>query len=534
MARALADLTNSDELSTFLVDLARSRDIDGESRLFPQSIIDAGELVGAFGHPLTGGRPGARAAALVAVAGSARRTATFPTDDFRVTETLMNACRALGGLVADEHADSATVADTLLRADLASPRADYPWIAMILEALGPGAKQVAQHMSDMLETVNAPQGAEITGEQRYRLRAEIAFAHEGISGLLPVLEEWPDAPYGEFLFRLPGSWSPASRDHLLESAHRVGRVRWAPGWPQHGPVPSRHYPARFVHDRAPDHPMWGDIAIGDLVQAIARLGREAEARAFLLEHAERLPAARHRYEFLRVWRSAGLRGDAESMADDIFGPSSDGLGDLLSALARIPDRYFCVDLAEIRGEIGSALLTAILFEDILPEGHARHLEAPMWAASFFSWFPEAADDLNVIASLPTDAVSENLEGAVLDRHLGARIRRVAGQLVDAGCPVRSLADLDRLGEGPLIDALERAPDAGPATAALVSAVLGGARTAELEPLLAEFLRSAAGNAPASGPLELLEHAFAVEPRHADPAAYKLAVILASLGGWTSF
>lgn len=119
----------------------------------------------------------------------------------------------------------------------------------------------------------------------------------------------------------------------------------------------------------------------------------------------------------------------------------------------------------------------------------------MWVTSFLSYYPAAVDYLGAFAALPADEVSCGLEGVVLDQERALRIRRVAGQLVAWGCPVRSLADVRSMGEQQLVDALERVPDAGPLKASLVALVLWGNCPAPLESVLGRFLRHAVGDVP---------------------------------------
>lgn len=83
------------------------------------------------------------------------------------------------------------------------------------------------------------------------------------------------------------------------------------------------------------------------------------------------------------------------------------------------------------------------------------------------------DDLDAFAALPIDEVARGLEGAVLDKDRALRARRIAGLLAAGGCPVRRMADVRTRGERGLVEELERMPDVGPATAALVSLLLRG-------------------------------------------------------------
>lgn len=529
IARALVGRASTKQLSAFLLKLVTLRNIDGESRVGPTEIHDAHDLISGLWLPVDRDHPEANFAALLALAGSVRRTATSPAEDPRLEWILTLCCSTLGPILGGGNAHPAAVADVLLRAEFAAPASNYPWIALMLERLGSGSQPVALEMRKLLDRHDYPPGAGMTDDHLHRVRAEIGFAGEGIAGLLPVLEDWPDAPYGEYLFRLPRSWVPLPRVQILESAQRKGRLRWAPGWPQHEPGPSSQRLVRFIHEARPGHPMWADIAIGDVVLDVARLGRTSEATNMLREHVLRDADPAHRHEFLRIWVAAKLGDGAEDSAADLFGPATDDLGELLNAISRIPERYFCYDLSDARQGVGTALLTAILFEDIPPEGHARHLDAPMWASSFISRFPAAADDLIALASIPVDDAIEGLEGAVLDKDLALRVRLVAEQVAESTCTVRGVADAQRVGDGELIEALEHVPDATPLTAALVSLILEGSTRAELESVLSMFVSKAARGDPSENAVALLRRAYGVEPRGADFVAYQLGIALAVLG-----
>lgn len=535
IAHALDGRATREQLSAFLVEVAEAHGIDGRTSLGRTAVIKAYELASWMVNPSVFEEPGVCTDALLAVAGSSRRTVTRPAADWKLEAALAFSCGVLGQLVADGHADAANVADALMQAECAAPASQHPWSAIMFDDLGRGAKPVALEMSALLDQRDADPGAAVTEEPQFHLRAEIGFASEGVPGLVPILEEWQDAPYGEFLCRLPRTFAPMPRVQLLESAHRSGRARWAPGWPQHHPRPGPPQSMRSIRDVAPSHPMWRDVALGDLVVAEVQLGRLTEARDILREHALRDADPSHRYEFLRIWAAAKLGPGAEECAAGLFGPApaSDDLGELLSAISHIPEPYFTCDLSDARRGIGTALLTAILFEDIPAEGHARTLDAPVWATSFLASHPEAADDLGALASLPSNDVAQWLEGAVLDEHLALRVLKVAAQFLEGGCPVRSMADLRYVGEGEFIDALDHAADAKPLTAALVSLVLGDDRHPELENVQRRFLRRALSVDPPQEGAALLERAYLAEPRGADVGAYQLGVVLAERDGRTA-
>lgn len=536
IAQALDARATHEQLSAFLVEVAEVHGIDGRTSLGRTAVIKAYELASWVVNPSVFEEPGVCIDMLLAVAGSSRRTVTRPATDWKVEAAFTFSCGVLGQLVADGHADAVSVADVLMQAELAAPASQYPWSAIMFDGLARGAKQVALEMSALLDQRDADPGTAVTEEPQFRLRAEIGFASEGVPGLVPILEEWQEAPYGEFLCRLPRTFAPMPRVQLLESAHRSGRARWAPGWPQHHPGPGHPQPMRSTHDVVPSHPMRRDVAVGDLVVAEAQLGRITEARNILREHALRNADPSHRYEFLRIWAAAKLGPESEECAASLFGPApaSDDLGELLSAISHIPEPYFTCDLSDARRGLGTALITAILLEDIPPEGRARNLDAPVWATSFIATHPEAADDLGALASLPSDDIAQWLEGGVLDKHLAVRVLRVAAQLPEGICPVRSMADLRNVGEGEFIDALDHAADAKPLTAALVSLILGDSHHPELESVQRRFLRRALRVDLPQDCAALLERAHQAEPRGADVGAYLLGVVLAELDGRAAY
>lgn len=443
IARGLVGKASSEQLSAFLVKLANYHGMDGTSPLGTDGVLAAEELMNGPWHPLDASHPEAGTKMILAVLGSVRRSATVPGADWRLANTFSLAVTYLKELLAGGHADPAMVADALLDAEIAASASLFPWIALVFERLDREAKPVARAMRDRVDQRDFHPDIDVTDSHTYRIQAEIRLSSEGVQGLLAVLEEWPDAPYGEFLCRLPESWVPMPRLQLLESAQRMDRLRWTPGWPQHVPRKFTRWPVRYIHESLPGHPMWGDVAIGDVVMAIAGLGRTDEARQLLHDHALRESGSSHRSEFWRVWTTAELGDGMEEAAAEIFGPAVPDLDCLLTELSRVPELYFSFELPVVRSALGTILLTAVLLEDIPPEGHARNLEAPTWATSFFSHHPAATDDLRALAALPPDEVADDLEGGVLDRELARRIQPIAGQIIGSNCTARSLGGMIR-------------------------------------------------------------------------------------------
>ncbi|WME23217.1 hypothetical protein [Brachybacterium sp. GU-2] len=210
------------------------------------------------------------------------------------------------------------------------------------------------------------------------------------------------------------------------------------------------------------------------------------------------------------------------------------LAELLTAVSRIPEFYFDRELMDPDVGLCTALLTAILLEDVPSEERARNLDASAWAQSFLSRHPEAIDDLDAFASLPVTEVADELEGAVLDRRLALRTLRIVGQIIESPCTVRSMANLRDLGADRFFDVLDQLPDAKPLTTALLALLLGAEPRAAFEPVRTRFLRNAlTGDVPDDSGA-LLELAHATEPRCADARTYELAVVLAELDGRTPY
>jgi hypothetical protein len=531
MVRALEGRASDEQLSGFLRDLATSHGIDGATPLSPSAVPQALDLAYAYCRPGSAGSPGVWSDVLLAVAGSARRTATTPDEDWRIESVLTTAWRALVQLVLSGDADMHAVVGALLDAEFDAPASPYPWSALLFTSLEAGASRIAREMDRQLRRRTPPGGWTAERDPRFRLRAEVGFASDGVHGLLPVLEEWPEAPYDEYLRRLPLSPMPTFRLDLLESAHRGGRMAWAPGW-AYRPPRDLQRTLNEIHRGRNASRRRGPIAIGDLVVAQAQVGRARDARRTLCEHTRRDDDPSHRFEFVRIWEAAELGPGAGECAAEIFGPAAgdETLAELLTAIARIPEFYFDRELIGPDDGLCTVLLTAILLEDIPSEGHARNLDAPTWARSVLSWYPGSSDDLDAFASLPVTEFADEVEGAVLDRRLALRSLRIAGQIIDSSCPVRSMADLRELGEDSFFDLLDKLPDAKPLTTALLALLLGAEPRAALEPVRTRFLRNALTGEVPGDSSELLDLAHSAEPRCTDARAYQLAVVLAELDG----
>lgn len=529
IARTLGGRATVEEHSAFLLQMAAHHGIDGTTPLDSTAIVDAVFLVDSYWTPRSRGRSAAWAGLLLALAGSARRTEANPSTDVRVEHIAMTACRVLGQLVNDGHVDPSAVAYTLLGAELDAPTSTFPWSAFMLEALGSAAPQIAQAMQEQVCRLEPAGGWAGADEPLFRLRAEIGLASDSVPGLIAVLEDWPEAPYDEYLRRLPDNAEPTAPIELLESAHRRGRTAWSPGWAARPPASE----CRSLHQlhRIPRRAEGsGTVAIGDLVLAQVRLGRTETARDLLLDHARRHHAPAHRYEFLRIWRAAPLGPGEEASATENFGPepADDCIGDLLAAISRLPDDYFDGPFVSPGDGLGTVLLTAVLLEDIPAGGVERTLDAPTWVESFLSVYPDAADDLEVLANLPVVAVSDWLDGAVPDRELALRSRTIARQLVDSGCSALSMDDLRSMSVDAFVESLEQAPDATPMTAALFTLLLGVPQHLGLETFWRKYLGDAQS---ADLPLDhagTIETVHAIEPRCTDLAAYQLSIVLAEL------
>ena len=117
--------------------------------------------------------PGARTRLLLAVAGSARRTATTPDEDVRLESALTFTWRALGQLVCTGEADADAVAEALLEVERGAPASPYPWSAVLFASLGSAATSIALAMRQQLRGRTPHSGWAGLADPRFRLRAEI-------------------------------------------------------------------------------------------------------------------------------------------------------------------------------------------------------------------------------------------------------------------------------------------------------------------------------------------------------------------------
>lgn len=515
IARALVGRATGKELSRFLLGLATSRGIDGTSRLSTPAMVDADELINRLWQPLDTHAPGAGAPTALAILGSMRRMMGERPTLSRYEWTLRSACSTIGQLVVAGHADPRQVAETVLRAELAPGDSAHPWIAIIFDHMGDGAPLVAREMQALLDREAGMQPA----APRCRLRAEIAVSQGAMDDLLQVLATWPEAPFGEFARRLPPRHTTMS---IFEAARSTGRLRWAPGWPGHELASTSGKLIHHIHDTYPAHPMWGDIAIGDVVTALAGQGRTGAARDALRAHAEKYPCAAHRFEFLRIWEGARLGPAGVEEADALFGPDEEPLADVLTRISQMRENAFCLDTSVTHRGLGAVLIAAVLLEDIPDEGTSRYLDAPVWTESFLSIFPEAADDLEHLASLPEKDVSEYLDGAVLDADLALRGLRIARHLVsDAG--VATVEDARAKSPSDLIEAIGCSKHGREITGALVSLFVSG-RSSPGDDILRPTLEQAVGGSAAKD-TKMIRRAFEAEPRGANLHSYYLGLVL---------
>lgn len=527
IAKALVGKATGDELSRYLLRLVTARGIDGESRLSLPGIVDADELMNVLWEPVDRDDPAANVPTVLALLGSLRRTAAGKDEERRFESTLHLACSTIGGLVASGHADPLHVAERILQAELAVPEPAYPWIAIIFDRLTDGAAPVAGAMQGLLDDIEPSSRAGTSAAPRHRLCAEIAMARGGTDDLLRELAEWPGAPYGEFACRFSAPPARRSPMPILDGARRAGRLRWAPGWPCHGLASGMGRTVHHVHDEFPGHPFWGGVAVGDLITALADDGRADEARDALRAHGRQHSDVTHRYEFLRIWKAAHLGPGGAGEADALFGPGDEILAHTLDVISRIPENYFSTNFSFAGGGMGAALVTAVLLEDIPREGKLRQLQAPVWAGSLFSTFPDAVDDLEHLASLPEEGVAEMIEGAVLDRDLALRAQRVARFLVDGDAGMICASEVRAAGPDALIENVQSSAYAGELTGALASVFLTG-RSPAADKILGPLIDRATGGAFSSNE-SLVRRTYDAEPRGADPLAYVLGLALAGYG-----
>jgi hypothetical protein len=320
VSRSLAGRTTSEQLSEFLSDLVADQGIEQDQPLSAATIGAADELANALWQPIDARHPEANVSSLFALAGAFRRTVGQWEDSLQVVYGLELMHGALGMLMATGHARPAELAGVLLQAELESADSAFPWIAITLERFGPDAPAIATEMRRLLTEERPPRCSDASCPSVPRIRAEIELARNDLPALLHALSDWSEAPYGEFLHRLPGTWSPRPALELLEAAHRAGRVRWAPETPLDIRPRTAREAIHQVHHEHRDHPRWGAVAVGDLVVALARDSRPSEARRVLCDHARHDPEPSHRPGFERIWATARLGEGMAEAAEEIFTP----------------------------------------------------------------------------------------------------------------------------------------------------------------------------------------------------------------------
>lgn len=350
-ARAMAGRATEGQLSRLLlsaieVPLGTTRQAPRRDEL--RTAIVLGEHLSMPVDPRT---PSANAPALMEIYGRLRRA--FTDDDVSSGELLASfhaVCRALGTLVSAGEIATKPLRRALLEDELASPPLDFPLLGRVAVLLDPTGERLFRPLTEELEECARPMpissAVSAVAKVGYagrvltpRLRAEIAYAGEASGSLIGALESWPAAPYGEFLARSSRRRSLTFRLAIAEAARRARRLRWAdvPGrvsWSsgegdEHlhlSDIPLTRDPRieevllRRIHDDRPGDPAWADVAIGDLVELLAGLGRVGEARTALLEHARHDPDPFHRHEFTRIWTSLQLGDGLVDASAAIFGP----------------------------------------------------------------------------------------------------------------------------------------------------------------------------------------------------------------------
>lgn len=531
VADALARMVDAGQLSTYLMELAADHDITGDSALSPLGRREAMELVEYLHRCLNRSE---MASALVEVAltttRSLRLSATEPREDLGLWSTLATASGVVGRLVAGGHMHASAAAARLLQSEVMATPSRYPWIAMVLERLGRASHDVAKEMQALVEADVLGRERPVPTGRRDRIRAELAVARGGASCLLSVLESWDDAPYGEFLYRQAGSWTPLERLDLLSSASRWGHLRWAPGWPSHVPSDDSASPLHVVHGVAREHSAWGDIAIGDLVVELSRRGRSDEALEALKAHTRRAPGDAHRFEFARICHAAGIEGGGAAWPGHAGTvPALDDVERVLEVISRIPERFFCCAEQDQAWGLGSALLASVLFQEIPSGERGEHVHAPVWADSILSSYRGAKDDLAALAR-------PRLEEIVTDRGEPPWIRsavghasRLARRLADTtGFPMTT-AEVQCDDLGALLAAALGEEGEERTTAGLTHLLVTRQPSTLLDGYLERFVVRAVGTTKMRRPpTDLLELARTMEPRGVCRAAYQLGVVLAEI------
>src|SRR5690606_24521682 len=148
----------AEQLSGFLSDIAADHGIDGRAPLGPSAVSHALDLAEEYCWRPAAGSPGASTELLLAVAGSARRSATTPEEGWRIESVLTSAWRALVQLVLSGNADMHVVVGALLDAELDAPASTYPWSALLFTSLEAGASRIAREMDRQLRRRTPPGG----------------------------------------------------------------------------------------------------------------------------------------------------------------------------------------------------------------------------------------------------------------------------------------------------------------------------------------------------------------------------------------
>lgn len=519
VARRLTTMTDADAVSEFLLYLVVDHGLDGERPLSPRGVIDAETLV--YGMS-TLRQESVRAVTdmNLAVLESVMRTymdrgedlRLDPGDELRLRAVLTECCQTLGRAMVGGAVRAEAIARALHMAMDDAGSEGPSWIADVCRHLGEAAVPVGHALEEMSD-----------GSLPARVRAEFAFASGDAEALLDVLETWAEAPYGEYLLRLPRTLSPASRLTLLTAAQRAGRVTWAPGWPAH----LRTAPAGCHHAAVQEHvpkQLREHVSIGDLVLQLAQAGHGSEARTALLTHARALPLAAHAAEFGRIWAAARLGEGREGATESTFPERDKRLEKVVDAVATIPARQFHLGgLDEVRQGFASIVLTAVLLRELPRDSTGDHVDSAYWTLEFL---PDERDDLRTFIAGSTDIA------ASLDRwdSSSKRAFRRAGRVVDLlvaadGVPL-VVAEARQADPEHLAVMITATPEAGEGVAALVGLLLGHVNSAAVA-VLARFTRRALGEA-ADDVFALLDRAAVAEPRTEDRGAFLLAVLIAQV------
>lgn len=330
-ARAMVGRADAEQLSRFLLTVVtvhlRGSELAPLRTRLGTAITLGEELAG----PIDPDNPEINAPALLELRRRLRRAITAEDVVFsRLSVTYRDVCRALGDLLRRQAVDPRAVASQLLADELAAPSLSFPVLGWVAPNLDPSGTELFPLMLEELDAMETSgEGASTDGcedsSAAPRLRAEIAYAAGDARALAAVLEDWPDAPYGEFHTRASRRKPLTFRLAIAETARRADRLRWietesSPEWSwgigaEHlhmAGLPATYDPRiesiaiQRVHDELPGDSAWADIAIGDLVGLLADLDRLDDARRVLLDHARKFPMPEHRPEFERIWTSVGL------------------------------------------------------------------------------------------------------------------------------------------------------------------------------------------------------------------------------------